>query len=45
VSADHELDDVIDDAYRAKYSYFPTGLNHIMEPQARSTTLKLMPRS
>ncbi len=45
VSADHERDDEIDDAYRAKYSYFPTGLNHIMEPQARSTTLKLVPRS
>jgi hypothetical protein len=44
VDADHEIDDEIDDTYRAKYSYFPTGLNHIVRPAARSTTLKLVPR-
>jgi hypothetical protein len=45
VAAAHNIDDEIDQAYRAKYSYFPTGLDHILEPQARSTTLKLVPRS
>jgi hypothetical protein len=45
IDADHGLDDEIDDAYRAKYRYFPTGLNHIVSPGARSTTLKLVPRS
>ena len=43
VDADHDIDDEIDDAYRAKYSYFPTGLNHILSPEARSTTIKLVP--
>jgi hypothetical protein len=45
VAAAHDLDDEIDEAYRAKYGYFPTGLNHIVRPEARSTTLKLVPRS
>lgn len=44
VDADHEVEDEIDDAYRAKYSYFPTGLNHILQPHARSTTIRLVPR-
>ena len=44
VDADHEIDDEIDDAYRAKYSYFPTGLNRIIGPDARSTTIRLVPR-
>jgi hypothetical protein len=44
VDADHAIDDEVDGAYRAKYSYFPTGLNHIVRPQARATTLKLVPR-
>jgi len=45
VDADHGIDDQIDEAYRAKYGYFPTGLNHILRAEARSTTLKLVPRS
>jgi hypothetical protein len=44
VDADHAIDDEVDGAYRAKYSYFPTGLNHIVRPQARATTLKLVLR-
>jgi hypothetical protein len=42
--ADREIDDTIDDAYRAKYSYFPTGLDRIIGPEARSTTIRLTPR-
>jgi hypothetical protein len=45
VAAAHDIDDEIDAAYRAKYGYFPTGLNHIVRPEARSSTLKLVPRS
>jgi len=45
VAATHDIDDEIDEAYRAKYNYFQTGLNHILRPEARSTTLKLVPRS
>ena len=45
MAAAHDLDDEIDAAYRAKYGYFQTGLNHIVRPEARSTTLKLVPRS
>ena len=44
VDADHEIDDEIDDAYRAKYSYFRTGLEHVIRPEARSTTIRLVPR-
>jgi hypothetical protein len=44
VDADHAIDDEVDGAYRAKYSYFPTGLNHIVRPQARATTLELVLR-
>jgi hypothetical protein len=45
VEADHEIDDEVDEAYRAKYGYSQTGLNRIIEPKARSTTLRLVPRS
>jgi hypothetical protein len=44
VNADDANNDEIDDAYRAKYAYFPAGLDHILEPHARSTTLKLVPQ-
>ena len=44
MDADHEIDDEIDDAYRAKYSYFRTGLEHVIRPEARSTTIRLVPR-
>src|SRR4051794_15094010 len=42
VAATHDIDDEIDAAYGAKYSYFQTGLDHIVRPEARSTTLKLV---
>ena len=45
VAAAHDIDGEIDKAYRAKYGYFPTGLNHIVSPGARSRPLRLVPRS
>jgi hypothetical protein len=46
VDADRGIDDQVDAAYRAKYRRY-TGniLNSVLTPQARSTTLKLVPRS
>lgn len=44
VDADHGIDDAIDGAYRAKYSYFRTGLDRIIGAGARSTTIRLVPR-
>jgi hypothetical protein len=44
VDADHGLDDAIDDAYRAKYRYSPAAVGHIASPEARSTTIELVPR-
>jgi hypothetical protein len=45
VDADHTIDDQIDAAYRAKYRRY-TGriLNSVLTPQARSTTMQLVPR-
>jgi hypothetical protein len=46
VDVDHGIDDRIDAAYRAKYRrYAGSILNSVLTPQARSTTLKLEPRS
>ena len=46
VDADHEIDDEVDAAYRAKYRrYAGSILNSVLTPQARSTTVKLLPRS
>ncbi len=45
VEVDHDLDNEIDDAYRTKYSYSESAVSHITSPEARSTTLKLLPRS
>jgi hypothetical protein len=43
--ADHNLDDEIDAAYRAKYRrYAGSILNSVLTPEARSTTTKLAPR-
>lgn len=39
---DGTLDDAIDDAYRAKYSYSPSAVSHITSAQARSTTIELV---
>jgi hypothetical protein len=38
------IDEAIDTAYREKYSYFPSAVDHITSPEARSTTLKVVPR-
>ena len=46
VDADHGLDDQIDAEYRDKYSrYSENTLRRITSPEARSTTLKLVPHS
>jgi hypothetical protein len=40
-----EGNDAIDAAYRTKYRrYAPSIINHIVSPDARAATLKLMPR-
>jgi hypothetical protein len=45
LDADDNLADEIDAAYRAKYGrYAGSILNSVLTPEARSTTLKLMPR-
>jgi len=45
VSADHAIDDRVDAAYRAKYRrYAGSILNSVLTAQARSTTIKLVPR-
>jgi hypothetical protein len=42
--ADHRLDDQIDSAYRAKYrSYGGAYIDPIVRPEARATTIKLVP--
>ncbi len=38
------LGDELDAAYRAKYRYSPAAVSHITSPQARSATLRLVPR-
>jgi hypothetical protein len=44
--ADHALDDQIDAAYRAKYQpYAATFVPPMLTPQARATTLRLVPRA
>jgi len=43
--ADHNLDDKIDGAYRTKYRrYAGRILNSCLTPEARATTVKIMPR-
>ncbi len=43
--ANHDLDDEIDAAYRVKYNrYAGRILNSCLTPEARSTTLKVLPR-
>lgn len=45
-NADHDIDDEVDAAYRAKYRrYAGPILNSVLTPEARSTTTKLLPRS
>jgi hypothetical protein len=46
VDADHDIDGEVDGAYRAKYRrYAGRILNSVLTPQARSATLKLVPRA
>jgi hypothetical protein len=46
VDADHDIDDEVDAAYRAKYRrYAGSILNSVLTPQARTATIKLVPRS
>jgi hypothetical protein len=46
VDADHDINDEIDAAYRTKYHrYAGSILNSVLTPEARSTTIKLVPRS
>jgi hypothetical protein len=46
VNTDHDIDDELDAAYATKYRrYAGRILNSILTPQARSATLKLVPRS
>ena len=46
VDADHDIDDEVDAAYRSKYRrYAGSILNSVLTPEARSATLKLVPRS
>jgi len=46
VDADHDIGDEVDAAYRAKYRrYAGSILNSVLTPEARSTTIKLVPRS
>jgi hypothetical protein len=45
VDADHDIDDEVDAAYRSKYRrYAGSILNSVLTPQARSSTLKVVPR-
>ena len=46
VDAGHDIDAEVDAAYRAKYRrYAGNILNSVLTPGARSTTIKLVPRS
>jgi hypothetical protein len=45
VDANHDMDDQIDTAYRTKYGrYAASTISRITSPEARSTTIKLVPR-
>jgi hypothetical protein len=41
--ADHDLDDAIDEEYRRKYGRSSSAVDHITSPNARSTTIRLVP--
>jgi hypothetical protein len=46
VDAGHDINDEVDAAYRTKYRrYSGSVLNSVLTPDARSTTMKLVPRS
>lgn len=45
VDADHDIPEDVDAAYRVKYRrYAGSILNSVLTPEARSTTIKLVPR-
>jgi hypothetical protein len=44
VAPDHDLDQEIDAAYREKYGYRSSAVDHITSPEARQTTIRLLPR-
>jgi hypothetical protein len=43
VEAHDEVDDAIDAAYRTKYGRYPSYVEPMIAPQARATTLRLVP--
>ena len=43
-AADLSINVQIDAAYEAKYRHYPPGVRHIVSPDARAATIKLMPR-
>jgi hypothetical protein len=48
VGADHAIDDQIDGVYRSKYNRYAEStirISRVTSPEARSTTIKLAPRS
>jgi len=46
VDADDGIIDQIDDAYRSKYRRYAPGIvRSVLTPEARSATIKLVPRS
>jgi hypothetical protein len=44
VAADSTVDDAVDAAYREKYGRYPSYVAPMVAPEARATTLKLVPR-
>ena len=46
VDVDPEINDKLDAAYRTKYRHYAASIiNSIVTPKARSTTMKVVPRS
>jgi len=46
VDADQDIEDQVDAAYRTKYRRYAASIvDHIVSPEARSATIKLLPRS
>jgi len=45
VAAGHGLDEEIDAGYGEKYGYPSSAVDHITSPEARETTIRLVPRS
>jgi hypothetical protein len=44
VDAGDDVNDAVDDAYRTKYRSYPTYVPPMIAPEARVTTIKLVPR-